>query len=190
MRNLLPFFIKPYSIKEAGDIDLHITTEQYHQGWTRQKKYTSSAGIMHFGHFKASTSYTSLLEFDCSILELCLRTGHMLPRWTNATDVMIPKKTDSLRVDQLRTIFLLASDWNFGNKLLSKRLMYHAEKANSIAPKQYGSRKRKSAIQHATNKAIILDIQRQRKQDTTLMILDATACYDRIPLHIAALGLK
>lgn len=191
MRRLLPFFAKPGSIKEAGDIDLTITTDQYHYGWKKQKEYTISCGPMHFGHFKASIYNSTLLEeFDRSILELSLRTGHILPRWTNATDVMIPKKTDSIRVDQLRTICLLASDWNFGNKLLSKRLMHHSEKANSIAPEQYGSRKKKSAIQHATNKAILFDIQRQRKQKTALLVLDAKACYDRIPIHIAALGLK
>jgi hypothetical protein len=68
--------------------------------------------------------------------------------------------------------------------------MANAEKANSIAPEQYGSRKHKSAIKHALNKALLFDMQRQRKEDTALMTLDAEACYDRIPLHVAALCLR
>jgi hypothetical protein len=68
--------------------------------------------------------------------------------------------------------------------------MRHAELHGAIAPEQYGSRKDKSSIQHATNKALLFDIQRQKKQDSALIILDAEACYDRIPLHIAALCLR
>lgn len=45
---------------------------------------------------------------------------------------MIPKKLYSIEVDQLRTICLLAADWNFVNILLAKRLMAHAEEAKSI----------------------------------------------------------
>lgn len=36
----------------------------------------------------------------------------------------------------------------------------------------------------------LYDIQRQRKQDSALLILDAKACYDRIPLHLASLCLQ
>jgi hypothetical protein len=84
----------------------------------------------------------------------------------------------------MRTICLLSADWNFGNKLLSRRIMAQEEQANTIALEQYGSRKNKSSIGHATNKAILYDIQRQKKQDSALLILDAKACYDRIPLHL------
>jgi hypothetical protein len=145
---------------------------------------------MHFGHFKASIYNDVLADFDRMFLEICIRTGHILPRWLHGTDVLIPKKANSNKVTELRTICLLAADWNFGNKLLSSRIMYHAEQHGTIAPEQYGSRKGKSSIQHATNKALLFDIQRQRKENSTLMILDAEACYDRIPLHIAALCLR
>lgn len=173
-----------------GDIDLHITLEEYKRGWKRQKEKTTLHGILHFGHFKASCYNNVLADFDRMMLEICLRSGHIFPRWTHSTDVLIPKKQNSNKVTELRTICLLAADWNFGNKLLGKRIMAHAEAAGSIAKEQYGSRKNKSSIKHATNKALLFDIQRQKKEDTALMILDAEACYDRVPLHIAALSLR
>lgn len=190
MQTLLPFWTMPENIRTSDPIDLSITLEDYKKGWKKQKENTSSQGLLHFGHFKASIYSDSLANFDRMFLEITLKTGHILPRWQKGTDVLIPKKANSNRVTDLRTICLLAADWNFGNKLLGNRIMRHAEKHGTIAPEQYGSRKDKSSIQHATNKALLFDIQRQKKQDSVLMILDAEACYDRIPLHIAALCLR
>ena len=45
-------------------------------------------------------------------------------------------------------------DFNFLNKLIGKRIMEMAEKAGTLAPEQFGSRKKKSAIIHAINKQI------------------------------------
>lgn len=190
LQRLAPFLKTPDTINNAPEIDLCITLDQYKKGWMRQKEATLSGGQMHFGQFKASAHNDTLANFDRMILELCLKTGHVLPRWKKGTDIMIPKKADSLRIDQLRTICLLAADWNFGNKLLSRRIMAQAEKCHTIAPEQYGSRKNKSSIGHATSKSLLYDIQRQKKQDSALLILDAKACYDRIPLHLASLCLR
>lgn len=190
MHTLLPYWNTPESIRTSSPIDLTISLEDYKKGWKKQKENTSSQGLLHFGHFKASIYSDSLANFDRMFLEITLKTGHILPRWKKGTDVLIPKKANSNRVTDLRTICLLAADWNFGNKLLGNRIMRHAEKHGTIAPEQYGSRKNKSSIQHATNKALLFDIQRQKKQDSVLMILDAEACYDRIPLHIASLCLR
>lgn len=190
LRSLLPHLQTPATIQQAGDIDLSISLETYIKGWKKQREDTSSGGDMHFGHFKASIFNPTLADFDRMFLEICLKTGHVLPRWKRATDIMIPKKKTSINVADMRTICLLLADWNFGNKLLSRRIMYHAESCKSIAPEQYGSRKGKSAIQHATNKALLFDLQRQQKHDAVLIVLDAKACYDRVPLHIAALCLR
>lgn len=171
-------------------IALTIPLPVYQKGWKKQKEYTSSHGELHFGHFKASALNPTLALFDKMFLEISFNTGHILPRWKCGTDVLIPKKNNSDRIQDLRTICLLAADWNYGNNFLANRIMRQAELAGYIASEQYGSRKGKSAIQHATNKALLFDIQRQRKQDAALMILDAEACYDRIPLHIAALCLR
>jgi Reverse transcriptase (RNA-dependent DNA polymerase) len=113
-----------------------------------------------------------------------------LLRWKVGIDVMIPKKTNDARVTGLRTIVLLEADFNFLNKLIGKRVMKHAEEMGSLAPEQYGSRKRKSALLHATNKQLTFDILRQQKVNVALLVLDAKSCYDRISPPIAALSVK
>jgi hypothetical protein len=85
---------------------------------------------------------------------------------------------------------LFECDWNMINNIVSKRTMQLAEITGTIAPEQYGSRQKKSAIQHATNKQLLFDIIRQRKDNVVLIILDAKACYDRIVIPFASLCLQ
>jgi Reverse transcriptase (RNA-dependent DNA polymerase) len=179
------------SIQNLPGIDKYITTEEFQEGWRKCREFTATgkSGI-HFGHFKASCLDPELTEFDKDMLNISLTTGYTLQRWLYGIDVMIPKKADSIRVDKLRTIVLLEADFNFLNKLIGKRVMFHAEKHNNIAKEQYGSRKKKSSILHATNKQITFDILNIKKQDSTLLILDAKSCYDRIAPPIASLCLR
>jgi hypothetical protein len=87
-------------------------------------------------------------------VEVSLTTGYSLQRWQQGIDVMIPKKTDSLKVTKLRTIVLMEPDFNCLNKLIGKRIMGNAEQFNTIAQEQLGSRKCKSSIQQALNKQL------------------------------------
>jgi hypothetical protein len=80
--------------------------------------------------------------------------GILLDRWNSAIDVMIPKKQKSIDVSKLSTIMLFEADWNFLNKIVAQHTMAKAEITQTIPNEQYGSRKRKSAIFHATNKQI------------------------------------
>jgi Reverse transcriptase (RNA-dependent DNA polymerase) len=83
----------------------------------------------------------------------------------------------------------MEADFNFLNKLIGKRVMAHAEACGTIAQEQYGSRKQKSALLHATNKQLSFDILRQCKKNVALVVLDAKSCYDRISPPIASLAL-
>jgi hypothetical protein len=107
---------------------------------------------LHFGHFKASCKDIKLMNMDKWFIEVSLQTGYSLKRWKTGIDVMIPKKSDSLRVDKLRMIVLMEPDFNFMNKIIGKRVMHQAERAGSIAPEQFGSRKSKNSIENAIKK--------------------------------------
>ena len=165
--------------------------EEYRWMWHRGREFTS-CGIsgLHFGHFQASSNDPEIGAMDKWFIEVALRTGYSLQRWRKGIDVMIPKKVDSIRVDKLRTIVLLEPDFNFTNKIIGKRVMANAERAQSIAPEQFGSRKNKSAIIHAVNKQLTTDILRQDKKDFCLMVLDAKECYDRITPMIASFAMQ
>lgn len=103
---------------------------------------------------------------------------------------MIPKKAASIRVDQLRTILLMESDFNLINKIIGKRAVTNAERANCVADEQFGSRKKMSAILHATNTQLVFDVVRQEKRNVSLLILDAKACYHRISPPVASICLQ
>jgi Reverse transcriptase (RNA-dependent DNA polymerase) len=84
----------------------------------------------------------------------------------------------------------MVADFNFLNKIIGRRVMENAERAHSIAPEQFGSRKGKSSILHAINKQLTVDILRQEKRNFSLITLDAKGCYDRIVQPMASLALK
>jgi hypothetical protein len=55
-----------------------------------------------------------------------------------------------------------------------------AESTKSLAPEQYGSRKRHKAIDPAVSKALTFDILRQLKRAGVICSIDAKSCYDLI----------
>ena len=191
IKDLIPFLSTPDKVKEQMPIRHDITTEEYKWRWRKSREYTSCghSGI-HFGHFVASCANPELCALDKWFMEISLNTGNSLNRWYKGIDVMIPKKANSYKVDKLRTIVLMEPDFNYLNKIIGKRVMQTAEKANSIAPEQFGSRKQKSAIIHAVNKQLTTDILRQDRKNFCLMILDAKDCYGRITPMMASLSMQ
>jgi endonuclease/exonuclease/phosphatase family metal-dependent hydrolase len=147
IQELIPFLSKPDSITAIGDISTIISAEDYKYSWKRVRAKTSSGRSgLHFGHFIASCQDPDMVEVDRLLLEIPFMTGYAPSHWIVGIDCMIPKKVDSLRVDELRTILLFEADCNHLFKIFGRRLMAHAEKANSIASEQFGSRKRKSML--------------------------------------------
>jgi hypothetical protein len=85
-------------------------------------------------------------------------TGYSLKTWRMGINSMIPKKAVDLHPEKLHLILLLNARFNHRNKLIGKKMMEYGEKHNLLAPEQFGSRKSKSAIDHATNIRFTLDI--------------------------------
>ena len=63
------------------------------------------------------------------------------------------------------------------NKKLGRDVMQHAERQNLIAPEQFGSRKRHSAIDQVIIKTLFYDILRIKRQDGFLCSTDAKGYY-------------
>ena len=98
---------------------------------------------------------------------------------------MIPKKKENLRPEKLRLITLLHALFNHNNKWAGKEIMKFGETHDRLANEQYGSRKKKSASQHALNKRLILDHIRLQKLCAVLIANDARSCYDRIIIMVS-----
>ena len=69
-------------------------------------------------------------------------------------------------------------------------MMQHGEKHGYLAREQFGSRNAKSAIEHALNKRLTIDIARQTKIPAAYIANDAKSCYDRILLMVAYLTMR
>ena len=141
-------------------------------------KEKTSAGIsgLHFGHLKTCASDPLLTDVETLIANIPYTTGYTPKPWKTGVSVMIHKKSHEYLVTKLRTITLLEADFNFNNKVLGKETIAHAEVNNLIAKEQYGSRKQKSAIDHAFHKAVTYDIIRQHRAPAALCSNDAKSC--------------
>jgi uncharacterized protein with von Willebrand factor type A (vWA) domain len=67
---------------------------------------------------------------------------------------MISKKAGHTYLGGPRTIVLFPVDCNYAFKHVGRTMMATAEKAQALAPEQYGSRKRHRAINLAANKLL------------------------------------
>ena len=86
------------------------------------------------------------------------------------------EKPGDYHVQRLRTVLLLEADFNQGNKLPGRKLMFNAEHLGLLAPEQYGSWKFYTAINQGLNKRLSFDILRQRKQ--------RAHCAPQMPCHV------
>ena len=69
-------------------------------------------------------------------------------------------------------------------------MMQHGEKHGYLSQEQFGSRKEKSAVEHAFNKRLTIDRARQTKTPAVYIANDAKSCYDRILLMVAYLTMR
>ena len=68
--------------------------------------------------------------------------------------------------------------------------MQEAESNQALAREQYGSRKKKTAIECALNKRLTFDILRQMKLSAGICSCDLKSCYDRIVHSFVSLEMQ
>ena len=168
-----------------------ISTTDYQNGWKKIRENTAAghSGLT-FSHCKGGAVHERIADFEAAFASIPLKSGYAYKRWKTGIDVEIPKKANSFRTDKLRTIVLLEADFNFGNKVISRRIAQTAEMYGSLAPEQYGSRKGHRATECALNKRLTLDMLRVLRWPGALCSNDLKSCYDRIAHAVASLCLQ
>lgn len=157
---------------------------------TVREKASSSPSGLHHGHYKAICTDPILTSLFTKKANFIYTSGYSPKRWRKGINIMIEKREGLRHISKLRTILLYESDFNFHNKVLASRTLQLAESENSLAPEQFGSRPRKSAIHQATNKRLCFDLALQSHRPTIVCDNDAKSCYDRIVHSIASLALQ
>ena len=168
-----------------------LSSDAHRKGWTRMKSTTSASPFgPGFIDYIASCRHAILSEFDATMSSIPFMSGYAPLAWSKATDVMIPKKADSISVEKLRIIVLFHALFNQANKSIGRLLTRHAELYNQIPWEAFGSRRHHRASECALNKVLTTDIWRQTRRCGALCSNDAKSCYDRIAHNIAILCMR
>lgn len=181
----------PMKVKEQGPQSMDISLQNYRSFWRKAKESISSyPGVISFSTMKAGATSELISSIECNLTRIPLLSGYSPRRWRKCMDVMILKKSGVTTLNSLRTICLFATDFNFAFKHIGREMMRHAERTDSLAPEQYGSRKRRRATDLAVNKAVTYDIIRQLKRPAAVCSNDAKSCYDLIGHTQASLAMQ
>jgi hypothetical protein len=181
----------PIAIQEAGHHPTTLPIEEYQKYWLKARERTSSyPGDINFSTLKAGARNETIAQFECIMTRIPLFSGYSPTRWRQCVDVMILKKAGLIQVDSLRTIVLFQADCNYAFKYVGREMMSNAEKHESLAPEQYGSRKNHRSIDLATNKALSNDLLRQQKSPGAVCSNDAKSCYDLIGHTPASIAMQ
>ena len=102
---------------------------------------------------------------------------------------MLEKKKGIRIPEKLRAILLMEADFNFLNKFfLGKQMVDNAEEYDELPKECYGSRKAHRAIDVATNRALTLDVVRQKRVPASVASTDCSNCYDRLAHNMTSLA--
>ena len=149
------------------------------------KETTTSLPGPTFSRYKASNQNSTAAQVYFTLAIFPLLLGFALTAWCRSVALMILKKKEDLRRAKLRLITLIHGLFNHNNKWVGKCMMEFGEKECKLAKEQYGSRKKKSAGQHALNKRLILDFLQLQKLLAILTAKDARSCYDCIIIMVS-----
>jgi hypothetical protein len=113
---------RPANLQELGNITGTVTTAEHIKGWKRMCSTTSASTFgPSFSELIAGTDDLRIAEVDAAIVSIPARTGYCPRRWSDAIDVMIPKKAASRHVEKLRIIVLFHALFNMMNKRVANK---------------------------------------------------------------------
>ena len=128
--------------------------------------------------------------FDCiaQIINICVHTGYVLPRWKPVTNVMLEKIPGQPIISKLRVIHLFEADFNaWAGIIFARRLMKQAEQLKALGNEQGGSRQGRTCVDVYAMKFFSFQLSEITRTPLAVMDNDAKACYDRIVMALAYL---
>ena len=114
-------------------------------------------------------------------MNLAIKSGQPLLRWTKAVSVVLEKVEGIADVMKLKAILLLEADFNTAHKIIfNNRLIPNLEAMNVIPGKVIGGRRSQAATHLALDKKLIADIANVQKLPMISICADAMNCYERV----------
>jgi hypothetical protein len=187
---LLLWYTYITKLPQHTPMDFTWTPQEYIDSWKKMKEDKMTIPGIQVAHIKCLDAESDSAYVISTLALIPLMVGYSPKTWRIGIDSMIPKKVADLRPEKLRLILLMDARFNHNNKLIGKKMMEYGESHGLLAPEQFGSRKSKSAMEHATNKRVVMDIIRQSGTNGIYIANDAKSCYDRILLIVAYLTMR
>jgi len=138
----------------------------------------------------ANTHHKQLMEVHMTLHAIPLEMGFAPTQWEPMMDFELLKKLGVFDVELMRTIELMAAQYNMNNKRLGRIAMRHAEKYNLLPKEQCGSRKRHKSITCLLKKIFMCNVPRQLCLPLALMSNNAIKCYDYIIHNATSLSIQ
>ena len=139
---------------------------------------------------KACRQDDTLAAFEATMCHIPYATGYSPQEWKTSVNCMIEKKGKGVAVENLRTINLMESDFNFNNKIMGRAVGECAERNQLLPKEQYGSRKEHQARHHGLNKRLTYDLAHFQRRPMIVCSNDAKSCYDCIIHSIASMAMQ
>jgi hypothetical protein len=170
-----------------------VTPDIYNYYWRGAKESTSSALLaVHFGQWKALIQSPHLVKFVCKQLNLIARCGILPSRWSNGNglQVLLEKVPGVSLVDKLRAILLMEGNFNFFNKWIFGHEAVNRLYDIDYIPQDQFSQKKITAKDSKLDNKLTMDLSRQLRILTALVLADADKCYDKINHILMSLLLR
>jgi hypothetical protein len=181
---------QPETIQQHKKISGFTTTKDHIKSWKKMRVHTAASTFgPSFSEIITGTEDETIAEVDAATVSIAALTGYCPKRWSDAIDVMIPKKAASKHVEKLRIIVLFHSLFNMLNKKVAKQAMTQAKQLGVIPSEAYAKQGFR-AVDCGLNKVLTADILRQHHLPAALCSNDAKQCYDRIVHAIAIICLQ
>jgi hypothetical protein len=193
--------------RHSEEIKIEITKDKMMSKYKIWKERTStSPSGRHLGHFHAlfrpmkakddkdrerlDDIRTEIIELQATMLQTAYDNEHVYKRWEYILTCMLGKDSGIPRIHRLRVIHLYECDLNLLLSLFFRELDQHCEDNYLLNKGVYGCRPSRRAID-----PVFVDVTQNELAMVTRTPLvkfnnDATACFDRILVHLLNLCLR
>ena len=193
--------------RHSKEITVEITASKMMGKYKRWKERTStSPSGRHLGHFHAlfrplkakneeerellDALRTDIIELHALMLQTAYDNEHVYKRWEYILTCMLGKDSGIPRIHRLRIIHLYECDLNLLFAMFFRELDQHCEDNYLMNKGIYGCRPNRRAID-----PVFVDVTQTELSMVQRSILvrfnnDATACFDRILVHVLTLCLR
>ena len=134
--------VMPDAIREPGPVDLKTSCKENRTGWKKIKPRTElEPTTPNFDSCKSSSMDQELNTINNFLRDTVTPLGIDFTSWKIITDFQILKKKGQFCDNTMQCIQLMDVEFNMMNKHIGTHTLVHAEKAEVVAPDQFGSRK-------------------------------------------------